>query len=811
MLPLLSVNKSVRSALRWSSRLISLAIICTTALSLISVGLPRSPYLYIKRAVAVPKITILLKPHLDEVTYTFSSTSDHIYFRGTLRGERGEVISEASVTLRHPCLKTTQVQSGFEGEWSAQMRLSTPRRRELSEKCSALKSAQDHLKRGSRYAAKLTRSNTLDLHQRRALSHKRRASLSPTVSWTRLFELQTSALPSLLLEAHISSTVLSSERSVTVQARPTLISVDIDEPQIPRLIAHTTHEFPLSIRGHITRHPLERAPLTNLEVNVELIQMSTVNSSARHHQGSLARSHCDHSLSDKRGRWRLQCHFSVIEYGQHRLRLSVRDHQRDLFVAESSPFEVIAPITLKMTPPNTVNTRREITLRGTLGLSLPSSHHATSPQRNTGSRSAKLLRGLIKREEVAIGLRWQLRPSRLPDETAESKLITAHQREETQWKTHLIRPKTDGSWSQVFLLPPNVDAMFETQALQRAHVVRDSADQRSTDARRDRGWGEQWIPVGSLHSTSWIGIHEVWRVYLSWGLALIALCVVIFYLRRQGSLSPQSVERERAESPLEVMKVGWEQEESDTVRGDEENEPVVRLIIYNALTRVSIEGHLVITTEPHSVLELSGYRRRFELMLSGQAHSSLFEGYSASVPRAEGLTVNRSHISGERDRERATSSDRVVLWVTSPGYEPLLTVLPLPLPARGARLRLPLWPHREALGRMWSIFLSEGLQIEGRFGRGDQALLRENLRARGGEELTTLGDELNKALYDTAPLTAESLPRWALRLIEFAERKCPQWSPYQLTPPSDLERQRAKLARQTNSSAHPTELNEETP
>jgi hypothetical protein len=260
-----------------------------------------------------------------------------------------------------------------------------------------------------------------------------------------------------------------------------------------------------------------------------------------------------------------------------------------------------------------------------------------------------------------------------------------------------------------------------------------------------------------------------------WSLVAIIIIAVFFYVLAQKNVRSK-LKNNAEHSRQDALEVGWvNAEDVDRELSDHGDEHEIRIIIYDALNRSSMSGQIYLTKPPRTILEIPDYTQRID------RYEELHH-----LPERAKVSLNDQGLWLSADDLEAW--EHHLIWVTSDGYEPLLTVLPQDRPTQGgARLVLPLWPAREALGRMW-VELLKGLKIKASYGRGDHIDLMNELRRRGGDKLVEYGEEIDASLYAKGHLSTEHLLMWSVRMAQVAKRECPTWSPYQLTPPSDFDR-----------------------
>ena len=718
-------------------------------------------------AYAAPLVQVVLKPLVTHLTYSLNPDFKGIYIKGTVQGERGESISEASVQIEHPCFSTVEVRSGFEGEISAQLPLLTQHSQSAHIRDRVCKVLRDHITNS-------TLGERVHLHLITALQNRsspRGGNVDPV--WVRTFEKPSQELPEISVKIRVAETVLNSAHTLseTVSYKPMRFEMSLAQPVVVKERVGEWH-IDIYARGLIERHPLILPKNSGLTLTAELLPLSV--------QPMLKESSPPDvfDLSDDTGRWSHRHSLAVTSYGQYRVRVTLNRHQSTLLVLESAPLEISPSVMLSVEQPQLYRMRGQVVLRGQVFID----PNELALQEKTVAE--KLAQRITRREGLMIGISWQLRSQ--GDQNLEVR---------SEQRSHLIQADASGIWSQIFLLPRQQEAQFKIQLLQRtrrqsASITIDAPAAQRRAARQV--WGDAWHLRSRLHVTPWIRLYPSWLHRALWIAGALALLIAVFFtvLKRSARGSETS---KSARSPQDPLEVSW----TVDMEMDEEldrDDDMIRVVIYNALSRVPIEGQIYLTSAPQTILTLSGYEQRVDQYhrLTTSDHHQRYELTSGGIR----LSVNELTLWGDQ-----------VLWVIAPGYEPLFTAVPVVrFGERGQRLVLPLWPAREALGRMWGELL-RGLEVPTLYGRGRFADLLRDLKICGGETLVVFGKEVDAMLYDQAQVSTAILLEWSIRMVEVSEQYCPQWSPYLLTPPSDLDRDRAvrESADQLNGLGGPHE------
>ena len=702
---------------------------------------------------AAPLVQVVLKPSVKHLTYSLNPDFKGVYIKGTVQGERGESISEASVQIEHPCFTTVQVRSGFEGEIIAQLPLSAQRSRSSRIRDRVCNVLRDHI----------TSSRLGDrIHLHLLTSFQDRSSPSEgdvAPIWVRTLEKAPHELPQISVKIRVAETVLNSAHTLSenVSYKPMRFEMSLAQPVVVKDRMGGRH-IDIDVRGFIERHPLMPPKESGLTLTAELLPLIA--------QSTMRASSTSDvfELSDDAGRWSHRHSLAAIAYGQYRVRVTLSHRQSAISVLESAPIEISPSVILSVDQPQLYRMQGQVVLRGRVLTDPNELAQKGEPATDT------LDQRIARREGLMIGVSWRLRSQDDQDLT-----LRGVQR------SHLIQADQSGIWSQTFLLPRHQEAQFKIQLLQRNRQqgASTTVDVSAAQRRATRQvWGDAWYPRSRPHVTPWIRLFPSWLHKLLWiaGTLILLIGVFFVFLRRRPRASETS---KPAISTQDALEVSWAVD-AEIDQALERHDDMVRVVIYDALSRLPIGGQIYLTSSPRTILTLSGYEQRVD-QYQRLTMSDRHQRYEFTS-RGLWLSVDDITLWGDQS-----------LWVIAPGYEPLFTAVPVADSAeRGQLLVLPLWPAREALGRMWGELL-RGLEVPALYGRGRHADVLRDLSARGGASLVAFGEEIDATLYAQTQVSTALLLEWSIRMAEVSERHCPQWSPYLLTPPSDLDRDRAAL------------------
>lgn len=719
---------------------------------------------------APPVIHVVMRPHLKRFRYRLSRHRDIIIVNAQVVGERGEPIPNTSITLTHQCFASVKTRSDARGYIRSEISLNSKYYQRRGAQCLDLLSA---LKRVELIRVEL-KSETWHTEQ-----GDHGMWLGPRLDWL-----------AVIAESSISS---RATLEVTAEHQPPLVTLNLQTPQYTPFpsVLPVSLSVPVSVsvsdsssrstsstqpdQSHPPKLPILDTLRARLSISKEMprgIKGIKNTRDTRRSQTHLKSALEDQTIliplmsSSERRSPPLMCTWEMSTPGTYRVHLTLHTSSpRDPMRSQSAPLTIYAPLNLSIKPPTIDSARRLVTVSGTL--------------RPAGNVAEALISD-IALDRVALGIRWRLVDqeyslARRADEYSSPKVIQRGQRVMTD-QMQLVSPARTGEWSQRFVLPPGQAARFEVTPLS---LISSPEETRG-------GESDSWVALSSPELTDWVEVTASRVSVWLWVLLTVILSERAYALWRRRELSPPP--HERSDSQLsEALAVGWMFEHDLEASHASDDPDSIKLVIYNALTREPIFGTILVVSRT-STLEIpldrsSSLQKSF--ILGDETMYGLPSQFKS--PHDEYSVMSSGvHWSSEE----YTHHQGKALWVCSPGFEPLLAALPERSNdgQRGRAWALPLWPAREALGRLLGDMLSE-LGVRPRYGVGDRAQLTRALKLRGGALLSSFGEEIDLALYSDVEVTMGSLFAYTARMVEIGEALDSELALSHLTPPSDVRRQ----------------------
>ena len=320
------------------------------------------------------------------------------------------------------------------------------------------------------------------------------------------------------------------------------------------------------------------------------------------------------------------------------------------------------------------------------------------------------------------------------------------------WQTRRLKLNQDRTWSQRFRLPTNQEIQFRIQLY--LPYVTDPQQRPLT------------LPCGSPYLTPWIATPTSWWWTIGW--VLIACFVLILsQLRRSPSIQSNSSQYKTEQADVSA---GWmSTEHLKTFLNPEamDYNGVPKLLIIHAFTLQPIEGMIRLVSTP-PIFSSPDYHDRLK---------SLEQCHQVTDVPLTGCPLMRPP-------DHTTRS--FSLWVSAAGFEPLLIQLPIYDDQAAKTFILPLWPLREAVGRMWEATLKVS-GISARFGSTPQTRLHKALARHNDPQLLQLFQEVHRLLYRGNTVSYGAFINLRFALSQTLTNDGQPILPRCLLPPSDQQ------------------------
>ena len=666
-------------------------------------------------AIAVPKLTIVLKPNVTKAFYHVEIDRKMLHFSALLVGARGEPISNTKVTLDHECLVNTTILSGFDGALQTELALVSS----LSPRCE---SWWERLELMQKFTYLVDSSLSRQEPARRYKSHRiwRQLSMSP-ITTGETITFQAEILESSMNSAQSLRVECEQEPSL-LMITPTLNRVSKSDPiSSARIRVIVSPNLAASRLGGFLKEleiTFDTQLLKNSPAQGETIERSF---NIVEREFSYARLNNEHEST-------MTHLFNLDYFEEYRVQLQVG--QRGRLIDDINDQR---PSSMKDRARSEWNGVAEL---GTITpvLSLVFNEVSTHIFDHKLDIAARLkVEGLIDDEDRV--------KSYIQESVVEDKvqlLLSWRARsqggEVSQWQSQQHAFDEHGEWSKLILLPRGEETQLQVEL-----ITRDS-----------RG---QWTTRGKPQMSDWLlsPLDGQWWPLLT--ICLISLFWGVRILRSRLSLSEVLEEKVIKSGDALVMRRITHQERAHLKLS--ETNPIV---ILDAITQRTLEGVI------YSIkVQRLGGPRRWE----PEFQSLLGDIIQQNTPQGEMVDL-------------ALES---YYWVTADGYEPLLAHVP----QGDGCLILPLWPVREALGRIWSDCLAD-LGVKQVFGRGDLHSFKQQLLALDDLRIIDIADHIERSLFKRRRVDLKTLYHHLSQLQELIQSCTSDTSFSSLYPPSDYMR-----------------------